>query len=646
MPRTFKATVVLILTLILLVIVTIVNLFQSNATQETVIALEQKLRGIEKTNGEIVQKLDSGVAVAAGSYGSGGGSVTNDAYADALNDPDNLLKAPTDLKVPPEAKFGGTLNRILSDTPKGFNWVTENSADVADLQFLINDSLARRDFNDPDHLVPQLAYKVTANEDKTEYTIHLRKGVMWHTPQVDFSKPENAWMKEPHEVTAEDFAFTLGLFQNPQVEAGAVKSYYQDMKSVEVIDPYTFKVSWAEPRYDTLELSVSVSAMPKWLFTVDETGKPLDEATLGLKFNNHWASKYAVGNGAYLFKEMKAGEHIILERNPLYYGTKFPIERLEFSIVKDPDAAFIKLKAGEVDFSGIPQTRYKSEIIDPPADSPFTTGKLKYRLVDSFGYRYIGWNADKPLFADKRVRWAMTYAMNRQALVDQVFNGLGALQTGPYYYKHPGNKPSIKPVPFDLEKAKQMLDEAGWIDSDNDGIREKTIDGHTVKFAFTILSYDSPVYRSALAVYKEDLRKIGVQMDPTVLDWPTLQKRMDEKKFDAFVGGWGLSWSVDPYQLWHSSQADIPKGSNYVGFRNKDADTIIETLRVTFDQDKRLKLMHDFHQLIYDEQPYTFWMAPKSAIAWNPRVKNVITNSTRPQFTSLPWYLDDSAVAK
>ncbi|MFU8806847.1 MAG: ABC transporter substrate-binding protein, partial [Bradymonadaceae bacterium] len=267
--------------------------------------------------------------------------------------------------------------------------------------------------------------------------------------------------------------------------------------------------------------------------------------------------------------------------------------------------------------------------------------QLEHDTTDVFAYFYVGWNMDKPMFADQRVRLAMTHALNRQGIIDNVFNGLGAIQTGPFYYKHPAMDPSVEPYPFDLDKAKKLLEEAGWVDTNGDGVRDKVIDGKKVDFQFTLVAYNQPDVRSYAAVFREDLRKIGVVMNPEFVEWPMMQRRMDEKNFDAFTGGWGLSWFNDPYQIWHSSQADIPKGSNRVGFRNDEADKIIETLRETFDADERQELLRQFHRIVHDVQPYTFFYARQSVAAWNPRLKNVVFQQIRPQAYSLPWYIDE-----
>jgi ABC-type transport system substrate-binding protein len=275
-------------------------------------------------------------------------------------------------------------------------------------------------------------------------------------------------------------------------------------------------------------------------------------------------------------------------------------------------------------------------------EKKFADGTLGYKYVDVFAYYYFGWNLDGQFFSERDVRLAMTHSLNRALILKNVLNGLGTIQTGPFYYKHSATDASIQPWAYSLEEASKLLDKAGWTDSDSDGIRDKVINGHKVDFKFNMVAYDKPETKTVLSIWKEDLRKIGVIMNAQHVDWPTMQKKMDEKKFDAFTGGWGLGWEIDPYQIWHSSQADVPKGSNRVGFRNKRADEIIDQLRIEFDEDKRTELAHEFHQIVHQDQPYTFFYSPQYVTAWQPRLENVVINSIRPQLLPFPWYIDDT----
>jgi hypothetical protein len=157
----------------------------------------------------------------------------------------------------------------------------------------------------------------------------------------------------------------------------------------------------------------------------------------------------------------------------------------------------------------------------------------------------------------------------------------------PYYNER------LIPRVFSLEKAGMILDGADWIDRDGDGVREKYVGADKFTLDFTLLIYaDSAEWRTVATVLRDDLKKIGCRMEILPVDWASLQKRMDAHDFDAYTGGWGLGWDPDPYQVWHSSQADALGGSNKIGFRDKECDRIIEELRVTFDPAGRKRLLH------------------------------------------------------
>jgi ABC-type transport system substrate-binding protein len=561
-------------------------------------------------------------------------------YEQTLDDPANLLSRPTGSLATDDAPEGGTLRRYLSTTPRGLNWLTENGADVQEIQSYAHDSFAIRDPSDPTRWIPQLAYKITVSEDGRTYTIHLRKGVFWQLPSVDYSDPRNDWLKQRRELTAKDAAFLFEMIQHPDTKAGAIKSYYNDLDRVEVIDRYTFKVVWKQKLAHAKEFTIGMYPMPKWLFTRDRSGEALDASKIASNLHDHWASPYAVGTGPYRVADIAKDEHVRLERNPTYWGPRPPISRIVYKVFPGPAHAYEAFGRGELDLVEIDPPKYRDAILEKRDQGALSDVEYEHRVVDRPVFYYLGWNADKPMFADKRVRQAMTHAMDREAMIEETLYGLGKQISGPALPDHPGNNPSIEPLSFDLDKARALLDAAGWTDSDGDGIRDKMIDGERRSFMFEMMAYNKKTARDYLDRFRTDLRKIGVVMSVQPTGWGQMQKQMDARQFDAFTGGWGLSWSQNPYQLWHSSQADVPRGSNRVGFRNAEADKIIETLRTTLDEDKRAELLREFHAIIHDEQPYTFLYQLRSAYAWRPTLKNVQFQPLRPMDFSVPWYFE------
>ena len=237
----------------------------------------------------------------------------------------------------------------------------------------------------------------------------------------------------------------------------------------------------------------------------------------------------------------------------------------------------------------------------------------------------------------------MSRAFNRQQMIDDIYLGLGEIAVGPFNPNGPYNDPAIEPVPFDLAEASAQLGRAGWDDTDDDGVIDKDLDGDGTRdpFRFTLLMYaNSPEYTALANVLKEDLLSIGVQMKLDSVEWSLMQKRMEEKQFDAVTGGWSMPWESDPYYGWHSSQADEPKSNNLTAFRDSRVDELIMGLKSTFDRDERVAMYQEIHRRINDAMPYAFFRIPHQAFcAWS-EVKGIRFAKSRPQIDSGPWWIE------
>lgn len=557
----------------------------------------------------------------------------------ALNAPGNLLSPPTTPTRAPDGQRGGTLQRaFITDIPS-LNPLTMNAADVSELYHYIAEGLAGRERDNPENFVPSLAYRIEANEDFTEFHIWLKKGVAWHAPPLDTNSDEFAWLDGKREVVADDFVFAMALTLDPAVEAAHLRNYYEKFDGIEVINDHEFIVRWSASEYTNLSATLGLSPLPRWIYGVDAQGEPYDDTELGRRFNDHWFNQYAIGTGPFRFIRWEKGGRIRIERNPDYHGEPPHLDAVEFRVIGDATARLNNLRAGELDYIPVEPTEYKNEVLDGGTPG-FKDGRLHHEVYDGPIYRYLGWNADTVFFNDRRVRLAMTHAFNRTLTIDVNMNGLGVPLSGPYSIATPAYDPSIEPWPFDLARAAELLEQAGWVDRDGDGVRERVIDGRSVPFRFTMLTYGHrPEMISAMEIFKSDLTRIGVVMNIVPAEWSVLIQRMNDKDFDGFTGGWMLGWDTDLYQLWHSSQADLPASSNRVGFRNPQADRIIEEVRRTFDEDARNALFHEFHALVHQEQPYTFWFQARSVGAWQDRVKNVSFSPLRPFDSAMSWFI-------
>ncbi len=512
----------------------------------------------------------------------------------------------------PKAQNGGRIIRRISSDTQNLNTLINNDATASEFHGLTDSTLAERNFKNVNLFEPLMAESWTISADKKVYTIKLRKGILWH----DFTDPVSGKEWKNVEVTAADFKFSVDAVKNKDTNCGWMRGYYKHLERVEVINKYEFKVYWNKRYYQSKIFTLGLSPLPRHLYHAYDG--PFD----GNKFNDdHRRNRIIVGCGPYRFVRWDKGQRVIFTRWDKYFGKKYgimpPIRDIAFDMIKHPNTAFQALTAGKIDnFSLLPE-----QWVRRTNTKEFQKGGslAKYKYLGR-AYYYMGYNLKNPLFTDKRVRQALTHLVNREKILKDVLFGLGKIVTGPFFIDSKYYDKSIKAYGFSITEAQRLLAEAGWTDSDGDGILDK----NGKKFEFTIMQVaNHPIQLKMLPIIKEDMAKAGIVMNIKALEWSVYLQRLQKKKFEVCTLGWTSSLEPDPYQLWHSSGADKNNTSNHIGFKNKRADEIIEELRTTFDMDKRLKLAHEFHQLLHDEQPYTFLFSRDKLIAQSTRYKNV-----------------------
>lgn len=489
----------------------------------------------------------------------------------------------------------------LSAEPTTLNPITATDVYESIVNGYIYETLIERD-KESLKLKPLLAYKWEISSDKLKYTFYIRRNIKWH---------------DGVELTADDVIFSFNKIKDPKVDAPHLRNYYKDVQKVEKIDKYTVRFTYSKPYFLALEFCGGMPILPKHIF---EKGD----------FNTHPNNRHPIGTGPYIFLKWDTGREIVLKRNPDYWGKKKPyIEKIIFKIITDDTVALHLLKREDLDLSGLRPIQWARQTESKKFKKRFK--KLSFYTPN---YYYIGWNLRKPYFKDRRVRQALTHLIDREMILKYLLFGFGKITTGPFYYFSDAYDRDVKPYEYSVEKAKKLLKEAGWIDSNNDGILDK--DGIDFKFTFLISSASKFAEQLGI-ILKEEFKKVGIILEIKKLEWATFIQQIDERKFDAVTLGWSMGIEQDPYQIWHSSQAE--RGSNFVGFKNKRVDYLIEKARTEFNREKRNEMFKEIHRIIHYEQPYTFLFCGKGLVAVHKRFQNTKVYNIRPGFDITDWYV-------
>jgi ABC-type transport system substrate-binding protein len=552
----------------------------------------------------------------------------------------------------PELTLGGvrpavddTLLANYHDDPDTLNPITRSDTVSETLQRNVYERLAQRNYHNPDEWEPALAESWEFDKDKLEFTLHLRKGVKWHPMTLPSGKVLPA-----KEFTARDVKFTFDCILNKNIEAPHLRSYYEDPEAeeesqrykikVSVVDDHTVKVRWTKPYFLADAYTLDVPMMPRHVFSVDEQGDPIS-FDFGSKefadgFNNHWANKRMCGTGALIFKEWKKGDGVTFERNPDYWGPPFAFSRLVQRCVTNNNTAVQLVLQNELDWSVIPE---KDAFLQSADNANVKAGKTVLEEYSYPAYRYVGYNEKFEFFKDKRVRWAMSHAIPVDQIIEKVYHGLAERLTGPFLPGTSTYNDSLELVTYDLGKSRELLDAAGWKDTDGDGVRDKEIDGKQVPAQFDLMIFsDSQQYLTIGEIIKENCRQIGVDARISPAKWALMLQKLRKQEFEACILGWGMDWKNDPFQIFHSSQADVPDSSNHIGYKNPETDRLIEQLRVALEPDEQARIAKQIHRAIYDDQPMTFLFREKVTAGRDGRLDNVKFYKIMPGYDVREWF--------
>lgn len=488
------------------------------------------------------------------------------------------------------ARDPGILVRDLHSEPPVLNPIIETNADAQTVSAAIFESLITKD-NTTLEPKPWIASRWKISADGLTYTFYMRRDVTW---------------SDGVPLTAADVVYSYERIMDPKVDAAPLRSYYSDIAKVDAIDSHTVRFHFARPYFLALDFCGGMPIIPKHIFND------------GQEFNTHSAGYAPIGSGPFVLSHWERGQYLLLERNPNYWNTeKMPgIKGMQFLIVPEQNTAFQLLKKGGLD---VMMNMRPVQWIRQTSSTKFNERFEKYKFFPP-GLTYIGWNNAKPYFSDKRVRQAMSMLLNRPKIVEKISLGQAKLISGPNYYYGPSYDKTVEPYPFDPAQARRLLDAAGWKDHDGDGLRDK--DGLPFRFTF-LYGSGSPAGERIGSIMREELSKVGIDMELHPMEFTALVKLIMARDFDALAMAWaGGGVEGDNYQLFHSSQ--IEQGSNRIGFKNAKADDLIVRIRSELNPQKRQQLQYELHAVLHDEEPYTFMHMLATLAAVDRRFTNVV----------------------
>jgi peptide/nickel transport system substrate-binding protein len=583
-----------LLVLVVLIGISIwLNMRQEDRRFVKVHNIESRITGLEQQLARLDRRLEEGV-VAVGvagpaADGSGSGAAARDeSWARPGGVPISWFPRPSFATDPRDKEgfaYGGEFAEIFEAQP------------VKITAILAEDTYGRR--------IADVVCESLADWDPKELTL---KGTLAEAWQYD---PEGFWLRvklrpnlrfsDGEPLTAEDVRWTFHEYiMNPELETESLRSLFSTIEKVEVLAPDVLEYTFREPSAFHLQAAMGFYVLPKHFYS-RFTPSQINQST-GL----------LMGSGPFQVRNLNPnnqwtpGTDVVLVRNEQYWGVRPALDQMRFKAINDEQARLVayRNKDGSMIMPSSPQ--FVQVTREPGWDE--RNYSLNWMNMRS-GYAFIGWqcgprNGRPTPFHDKRVRQAMTMLLDREAMIRDIWSGIGVVAVGPNNPPSPAADPSIAPWPYDLRRARELLAEAGWQDRRGDGVLRNER-GDPFVFEFT-RSAGGQIHERIAKYIIDQCAAMGIRCIERVVDWSQYDQILKTRDFDALIMGWSASApESDPTQIWHSKSIEN-QGHNFIQWRHPEQDRLIEAIRNELDFDRRLKIHHEFHALLHEEQPYTF----------------------------------------
>lgn len=481
-------------------------------------------------------------------------------------------------------------------------------------------------------------------KQECSFRFHIREGITWH---------------DGRPFTAEDVKFTYDTLMNTHIQGAApfralIEPY---VTSCEIINEgQSVHILAHKPYFQLFDAIVAaLPPIPKHVFDPDQFGG--DDRAFADAFQQHPFRENPILSGPYRLAQWRRGDSLLAVRNDDYWASKLPqgavgmwtpeqpyLDAIRVIVIGEKSVALGEIQRGSLDVDK-----------DIEADIWFNNATNRREFTDrfvranfqGFGYTYVGWNHQRPIFQDRDTRRALAMLIPRDRILEDIHQGLHRAVTGPFFIDGPGYDHSIEPIPYNPREAQRLLRRAGWLDRTGDGILEKEIDGRFVPLEFEYMIHNARDYHQKVAdIVKESVEQAGIRMTIRRLDWSVYADETRSKNFDAVRFAWGASVEPDPFSVWHSSQAR-EGGNNFISFIHPRIDEICEQIREEFNPLRRWALAREMHHIVHEEQPVFFMFAFTNQAFYPRGIRGVyLYPSSYPMNFREWWWADEQRRAE
>ncbi len=524
---------------------------------------------------------------------------------------------------------------MLSE-PDGLHPFNNNSVMRSEIFAYTQRTLLQLDIETLEYIPTLLKELPYSSEDNKTFYFELKENVKWDDGSI---------------LTAKDVVFSTKIMLCHLTNNAQIRPVYSSViKSVDLDpdNPFKFSMTAQDIKWTAKSIMGGIYIQqknhwdPQGIFdniTFDQILNKSFEETQQIAnwFNNFndakngFEVKNLKGLGPYEVSEWETEQYIILTKKKDWWGSNeksiynnsFP-EKIIYRVIKESASAYLALKKQDLDVT----TNLGTLDLMKLQERDYFNKNYDSDFKDRYGISYIGLNMKpdgtnhKPFFVDKKVRRAIAHLIPVNEIIDFVMFGHATRQAANISPLKKTYNDTLKLIELDIEKANKLLDEAGWIDTDGDNIRDKIINGVKTPFKFKFSYMQSPTSTEIVLIMKESMYKAGIVAEPAGMDFNLFYKNAADHKFDAMLAGWGSSAAYsNPMQLWHTTSW-VNKGSNFCGFGDAESDALIEEANNTLDYETHRNALLKLQARIYEDQPYVFLYCSKRKFAIHKRFNN------------------------